>query len=109
MIGQDRFHLVKQFLPSGVLTLVARERVEMTGLNFMDEFHRIAGRRNQIEPPPRHQFAGRQSQPAVSKWIAMMMIVKKPGVQAPLAERFPYGGKTHWQATILRNRSVLTQ
>ena len=81
----------------------------MAGLNLVDQFYGLAAGRDQIEPAPRdHQTRG-QSQHAVSNGIAMMVIVKKPGVDVPLAERGLYGGKIHGQTTILNNRGVLSE
>ncbi len=81
----------------------------MAGLNFVDQLHRIATGRNQIEPAPGDHLARGQSQHAVSNRIAMMVIVKKPGVDVPLAQRGLYGGKIHGQTTILNNRGDLSE
>jgi hypothetical protein len=39
----------------------------------------------------------------------VMVIVKKPGVDVPLAERGLYGGKIHGQTTILTNGGDLSE
>jgi hypothetical protein len=41
--------------------------------------------------------------------IAVMVIVKKPRVDVPLAQRGLYGGKIHGQTTILNNEGDLSE
>ena len=81
----------------------------MARLNFVDQFHRIAAGGNQVEPASRDHLTCGQSQYPVSDGIAMMVIVKKPGVNIPLAQRGLYGGKIHGQTTILNNSSDLSE
>jgi hypothetical protein len=50
-----------------------------------------------------------QPQDAIGNRIAVVVIVKKPGVNIPLAERGLYGRKIHGQTTILNNGSVLSE
>ena len=109
MIGQDRFYLFEQFLPAGILALASGERVEMAGLNLVDQLYGFAFGRNQVVPAPGDHLTCGQSQHAVSDGIAVMVIVKEPGVDVPLAERSLYGGKIHGQTTILNNGGDLSE
>ena len=73
----------------------------MARFNLVDQFHRIAAGWNQVEPAPGDHLTCGQSQHPVSDRIAMMVIVEKPGVNIPLAQRGLYGRKIHGQRTIL--------
>ena len=107
MIGENRFHLVEQFLPAGILALASGQGVEVAGFDLVNQFCRLATGRNQVEPTPSdHQIRG-QAEHAVSNRIAMMVIVKEPGVDIAFAERCLYGGKIHGQITILNKARVL--
>ena len=81
----------------------------MARLDLVHQFHRVAAGWNQVEPAPRDHLTGGQSQHAVRDRIAMMVIVEKPGVNVPLAQRGLYGGKIHGQTTILNNGSDLSE
>ena len=75
----------------------------MAGFNLVNQFHRLALRRNQIEPAPRdHQSRG-QAEHAVGDGIAMMVIVEKPRVDVAFAQRRLDGGKVHGQTSIVNN------
>ena len=92
---------VEKLLPACVLTLRARQRVEMSGFNFVDQLLRFPFGGNQVEPAPRDHQVWRQSENPVGDGIAMVMIVKQPCINVALAERRLYGGKIHWQGFIL--------
>ncbi len=81
----------------------------MAGFDLVNQFYRFAAGRNQVEPAPRDHLTRGQAQHAVGNGIAMMMIVKEPGVDVALAERGLYGGKIHGQTTILNKGRVLSE
>src|SRR5208282_1205968 len=86
---------IKQFLPSGVLFLRSRQRVEVSRLNLVHQFDRLAFSRNQVVPAPRDHEPIRQPQNAVSDRVAMVMIIEKPSVNIALAQRVLDGRKIH--------------
>ena len=81
----------------------------MAGFDLVHQFHRVAAGWNQVEPASRDHLPRGQSQHPVRDGIAMMVIVKEPGVNVALAQRGLYGGKIHGQITILNNRSDLSE
>lgn len=73
----------------------------MTCFDLMDKFLRLTLGRNQIEPTPGYHQALRQSQNAVGNRIAVVVIVKEPGINIALAQRSLNSSKVHGQVFIL--------
>src|SRR5207244_4188968 len=107
IVGEDRLQLIKQLLPPRILALAARECIKVSGLNLVKQFPGFAVRRDQVEPAPGDHLPRGQPQHAVGDRIAMMVIIKKPGVDVTLAECGLDGGKIHGQVAILNNEKVL--
>src|SRR5438874_12997253 len=109
MICEHLLELFKKFLPPGIYALRARQTVEMSGLDSVDQLDRLSACGDQVEPSPRNHQAIRQSKDAIGDGIAVMMIVKQPAVDIALAQGGLNGGKVHGQISILNNCSVLSE
>ena len=92
---------VEKLLPSGVLPLGAGQRVEMSGLDLVDEFEGLALGRDEVVPAAGdHEILG-QTEHSVGDRIAMVMVVKKPRVDVALAQSVLNGLEIHRQGIIL--------
>src|ERR1700687_3627313 len=107
MVGQDALQFVEQLLPPGILMFLAGQGIEVTGLNLVHEFYRLAFRWNQIKPAPRHHQARRQTQHAVSDGIAMMVVVEEPRVNVAFAQRRLDRSQVHRETSIVNKRKDL--
>ena len=81
----------------------------MPGFNFVYQLDRLALRRDQVEPAPRHHQTRRQSEHAIRNRIAMMMVVEQPRVDIAFAQRRLYGGQVHGQTSIVNKRKDLSE
>ena len=104
---QNRFQLVEQLLPAGILVLLAGQGIEVSGFDLVDELHRFAFGGNQVKPAPRHHEASGQPEHAIGDGIAMMMVVEKPRVNVAFAQRRLDGGEVHGQTSIVNKRKDL--
>ena len=55
--GEDGLQLGEQLLPSGVLIFLAGQGIQVPSFNFVDQFHRFAVGRNEVEPAASHHQA----------------------------------------------------
>src|SRR5579872_2959764 len=82
---------------------IARSRC-LASINFVDQFDRVAFRRNQIEPAPGHHHACGQTQHAICDGIAVMVVVEEPSVDIALAKGGLNRREVHGQNSIVNNR-----
>src|SRR6266581_2193470 len=85
----------------------ARQGIEVSSFNLVDEFYRFTLGRDQVKPAPRHHQACRQTQHAVSDRIAMMMVVEQPRVNVAFAQRRLDSSEVHGQTSIVNKRKDL--
>src|SRR5437867_9277658 len=109
MICEHGLDLLKQLLPPRIEVLRARQTVEMSGLDSVDQLDRLSACGDQVEPSPRNHQAIRQSKDAIGDGIAVMMIVKQPAVDIALAQGGLNGGKVHGQISILTTGAGLSE
>ncbi len=107
MLGENRFQLVEQFLPAGILVLLAGQGIEVSGFNLVDQFDRLAFGGNQVEPAPGHHQARGQTEHAVGDGIAMVVVVEKPRVNVAFAQRRLDGSEVHGQTPIVNKSKDL--
>jgi hypothetical protein len=58
----------------------------MAGLNAMHQLHGLAFTRDDVKPAAGHHQVFRQSQDLVGNGIAVMVIVKQPGIEIALMQ-----------------------
>src|SRR5882762_2139170 len=67
----------------------------MAGLNAMHQFHGLALARDNVKPAARHHQVFRQAQNFVSNGIAVMVVIKQPGIEIALMQGKLNGFKVH--------------
>src|SRR5580658_402626 len=82
---------------------LARQRIEVSGFDLVDEFYRFAFGGNQVKPAPGHHQARGQAEHAVGNGIAMMVVVEQPRVNIAFAQGRLDGGEVHGQTSIVNN------
>ena len=102
--AQHLLQAVEQFLPSGILFLHARQGIQVSRFDLVNQFDGLAFGGDQVIPAPSDHEPIRQPENAVRDRIAMVMIVKKPGVDVAIAQGLLDGGEIHIQTVILHDR-----
>ncbi len=67
----------------------------MVALDAVHQLHRVALRRNQVEPAPRDHHGLGKTQDVIGNGIAMMMIVEQPRLLPAIAQSSLNFGKVH--------------
>ena len=83
------------FLPTGILELLSRKRIDYARFNPMDQPPWLARRRDQIIPAPRDVPKRMKSEHPVSQRIAHVVVEKQPAVKLLALQRFLYAEDVH--------------
>ena len=75
-----------QFLPGRVAAFGTGERVELAGLDAMDQLARLAFCGDDVVPAAADEAVVGQAEDAGGNGVAVMMIVEEPGFDAGLAQ-----------------------
>src|SRR5579863_4296348 len=81
----------------------------MSRFNLVHQFDRFSIRRDHVIPSPRDHRIRRQTQHSIGDGIAMVVVVKKPGVDIAFAQGRLNGSQVHEQTTILNKTRHLSE
>ena len=83
--GEHGFQAALKLLPGGVLVLVARQRIQLSRLDAMNELLRLAVCRDKVVPAARDKTV-REAKDAVRDWVAVVVVVEEPAFELGVAD-----------------------